>query len=169
MKVGRTIKNYDLTLTDKDINILIECIQDCKLDNFRHQNHAEGLLDQFVNIFLEENHEKYVRNYLEEVELYLKDYGINTDMIEIMIRKTKEYIENDPKYVFHHNAKTWAKMTAEINGIDTEESFGIVNRATIVYGEYAKDIIDEVMNTKPSESALKRNKDAQELLKRLRR
>lgn len=167
MKVGRTIKNYDLTLTDKDINILIECIQNCKLDNFRHQNHAEDLAEQFVNIFLDENHEKYVRNYLEEVELHLKDYGIEDDMIEIMIRKTKEYIENDPKYVFHHNAKTWAKMVAEINGIDTEEVYGENGFFGIVTGKYADKIREELL--KPvSQSAIQRNKDAQELLKKLR-
>jgi hypothetical protein len=44
----------------------------------------------------------------------------------------------------------------------------MINKATVVRGSYAEEIINEVINTKPSESALKRNKDAQKLLHKLR-
>ena len=96
MKVGRKVVNYDVTLTDKDINILIECIQRAKLDNFRHQNHAEALLEGFVKIFLDDNYEKYVNRYLE---LDIKD---------------------DKNYVFHFDPIDWAErlFETECNNIE---------------------------------------------------
>ena len=89
MKVGRKVTNYDITLNDKDITILIECIQKAKLDNFRHQNYADALLEGFVKIFLDDNYEKYVDRYLELVEIYLKkDHKIEDNKIEMLLNKT---------------------------------------------------------------------------------
>jgi len=109
MKVGHKVTNYNITLTDKDIAILIECIQKAKLDSFRYQNHADALLEEFVKIFLDDNYEKYVGKYLELVEIYLKhNHKIEDDKIEIMIEKTREEIEDDKNYVFHYDPVDWA-------------------------------------------------------------
>lgn len=104
MKVGYSVTNYDVTLTDKDIEVLIECIQKVKLDNYRHTNHAEAMLEEFVGIFLDENKEKYVNRYLELVGRYLEHgHKIKPDQVAIMLDKTKEKIENDYNYVFHYD------------------------------------------------------------------
>jgi len=114
MKIGRKVTNYDITLTDKDIEILIECIQKCKLDNFRHTNHAEALLEELVGIFLDENYDKYVSRYLELVGIYLKhNHKIEDGKIEILLNKTREKIENDYVYVFHYDSEDWAKRLAD--------------------------------------------------------
>jgi len=114
MKVGHKITYYDVTLTDKDINILIECIQKAKLDNCRHQNHAEALLEGFVKIFLDDNYEKYVNGYLNEVGIYLKNnHKIEDNKIEKLIIKTREEIEDDKNYVFHYDSEDWAERLFE--------------------------------------------------------
>jgi len=121
MKVGHKVTNYDITLTDKDIAILIECIQKAKLDNFRHQNHAESLLEDFVGIFLDENYEKYVGRYLELVGIYLKyNHKIEDDKIEKLIEKTREEIEDDKNYVFHYDPEDYASslFETECNNIE---------------------------------------------------
>jgi len=114
MKVGRKVTYYDVTLTDKDITILIECIQRAKLDNFRHQNHAEALLEGFIKIFLDDNYEKYVGNYLELVGTYLKhNHKIEDNKIEMLLNKTREEIEDDKNYVFHYDPVDWASRLFE--------------------------------------------------------
>ena len=114
MKVGRKVTNYDITLNDKDIAILIECIQKAKLDNCRHQNHAESLLEGFVKIFLDDNYEKYVGRYLELVGMYLKhNLMIEDNKIEMLLNKTREEIEDDKNYVFHYDPVDWASRLFE--------------------------------------------------------
>jgi len=121
MKIGRKITNYDMTLTDKDIEILIECIQKCKLDNFRHMNHAEALLEEFVKIFLDDNYEKYVGRYLELVGIYLKhNHKVEDKKIEKLLNKTREEIEDDKNYVFHYDPEDYASrlFETECNNIE---------------------------------------------------
>jgi len=121
MKIGRKITNYDMTLTDKDIEILIECIQKCKLDNFRHTNHAESLLEGFVGIFLDENYDKYVNRYLELVGIYLEhNHKVEDGKIEKLLNKTREEIEDDKNYVFHYDPEDWSKklFETECNNIE---------------------------------------------------
>ena len=114
MKVGRKVTNYDIALNNKDIAILIECIQKAKLDNFRHQNHAESLLEGFVKIFLDDNCEKYVGRYLELVGIYLKhNHKIEDNKIEMLLNKTREEIEDDKNYVFHYDPEDWAERLFE--------------------------------------------------------
>jgi len=114
MKVGRKVTNYDMTLNDKDITILIECIQKAKLDNCRHMNHAEALLEGFIKIFLDDNYEKYVNRYLELVGIYLKhNHKIEDDKIEKLIEKTREEIEDDKNYVFHYDPEDYASRLFE--------------------------------------------------------
>ena len=109
MKVGRKVTNYDITLNDKDITILIKCIQKAKLDNIRHQNHAEALLEGFVKIFLDDNYEKYVGRYLELVGIYLKhNHKIEDNKIKVLLNKTREDIKDDKNYVFHFDPVDWA-------------------------------------------------------------
>jgi len=164
MKVGRKVTNYDITLTDKDINILIECIQRAKLDNFRHQNHAEALLEGFIKIFLDDNYEKYVGNYLELVEIYLKhNHKIEDNKIEMLLNKTREDIKDDKNYVFHFDPVDWAERLVRMK-LDTMK----LEKATVVEGEYADKIREELLR-KPSDKAIERNKRASELLKKLRK
>jgi len=114
MKVGHKVTNYDITLNDKDIAILIECIQKAKLDNCRHMNHAESLLEGFVKIFLDDNYEKYVGKYLELVEIYLKhNHKIEDGKIERLLNKTREDIKDDKNYVFHFDPVDWAECLFE--------------------------------------------------------
>ena len=173
MKVGRKVTNYDITLNDKDIAILIECIQKAKLDNFRHQNHADALLEEFVKIFLDDNYEKYVGRYLELVGIYLKhNHKIEDNKIEKLIIKTKEDIKDDKNYVFHFDPVDWAKRLAD--GFEQQSNDGdapirlSLDRETVAEGEYADKIREELLR-KPSVGAIERNKRAQELLKKLRR
>jgi hypothetical protein len=98
-----------VTLTDKDIEILIECIRKCKLDNCRHTMHAESLLEDFVEIFLDINKDKYINRYIELVGRYLEhDHKLEPEQIEIMLNKTREEIEDDRNFVFHYEPDDWA-------------------------------------------------------------
>jgi len=173
MKVGRKVTNYDITLTDKDITVLIECIQKAKLDNIRHQNHAEALLEGFVKIFLDDNYEKYVGRYLELVGIYLKyNHKIEDNKIEILLKKTREDIKDDKNYVFHYDPEDWSNRLAngfEQQSNDEDEPIRLsLDRVTEVYGEYADKIREELLR-KPSDKAIERNKRSQELLRKLRR
>jgi len=172
MEVGRKVTNYDITLSDKDIEILIECIQKVKLNNCRHQNHAEALLEGFIKIFLDDNKEKFVGRYLELVGIYLKhNHKVEDDKIEKLIIKTREEIEDDKNYVFHFDPVDWANRLAngfEQQSNDEDEPIRLsLDRVTEVYGEYADKIREELLR-KPSDKAIERNKRAQDLLKKLR-
>ena len=163
MKVGHKVTNYDLNLTDKDISILIECIQKAKLDNYRHQNHAEALLEGFVKIFLDDNYEKYVGRYLELVGIYLKhNHKLEDNKIEMLLSKTREEIEDDKNYVFHYDPVDWASRLVKNSGINTRDN------ETIVEGKFADEIRKELLK-KPSARAIARNKRASELLDKLRK
>jgi len=173
MKVGHKVTNYDITLTDKDIVILIECIQKAKLDNCRHQNHAESLLEGFIKIFLDDNYEKYVGRYLELVGIYLKhNHKIEDGKIKVMVEKTRNQIENDYGYVFHYDPEDWAKKLADsVEQQSNDEDIPIrlsLDRVIEAEGEYADKIREELLR-KPSDKAIERNKRAQELLRKLRR
>jgi len=162
MKVGHKVTNYDLNLTDKDISILIECIQKAKLDNYRHQNHAEALLQGFIKIFLDDNYEKYVDRYLELVGIYLKhNHKIEDNKIEMLLNKTREEIKDDKNYVFHFDPVDWAERLVKNSGINTRDN------ETIVKGKFADEIRKELLK-KPSAGAIARNKRASELLDKLR-
>jgi len=121
MEVGQKVTNYDITLSDKDITVLIECIQKAKLENCRHTMHAEALLEELVGIFLDKNYEKYVNRYLELVGIYLKhNHKIEDNKIEKLIIKTREEIEDDKNYVFHYDPEDWSKklFETECNNIE---------------------------------------------------
>ena len=163
MKVGRKVTNYDITLNDKDIAILIECIQKAKLVNCRHQNHADALLEGFVKIFLDDNCEKYVSKYLELVGIYLKhNHKIEDNKIEMLLNKTREEIEDDKNYVFHYDPVDWAEHLVKNSGVNTRDN------ETIVEGKFADEIRKELLK-KPSAGAIARSKRASELLDKLRR
>jgi len=173
MKVGRKVTNYDIALNDKDIAILIECIQKAKLDNCRHQNHAEALLEGFIKIFLDDNYEKYVNRYLELVGICLKhNHKIEDGKIEKLIEKTREDIKDDKNYVFHFDPIDWAKRL--VDRFEQQSNDGDVpirlslDRETVAEGEYADKIREELLR-KPSDKVIARNKRASELLKKLRR
>lgn len=120
MRIGHKVTNYDLSLTDKDINVLIECIRKSKLSDCRDQVHAWELLDQFVEIFLDDNKEKYVDRYLDEVEMYLKhNHKIESDKIVKMLEKTREMIEDENECVFKFDSEDWADCL--VRGIDYYE------------------------------------------------
>lgn len=156
MEVGRKITKYNVSLTDKDIDILIECLQKSKLDNFRHQNHAESLLEEFIKIFLDDNRDKYINRYLSEVEMFLEhNYKLDSDQVVSMAEQTKERINDDYKYVFHYDSEDWAKRLVEGYECDSDDR------------DYEAEIIADVMR-KPSDKVIERNKRCSKLLKKLR-
>ena len=155
MNVKKKVVRYDLSITDKDITILIECIRKSKLENCRHTLHAESLLDSFVGMFLDENKEKYINRYLELVGRYWEyEHNIELDRIEMMLNFTRDRINDDHNYVFHYDSKDWAIRL--VNGFECSDD-----------KDYEAEIIADVMK-KPSDKAIQRNKNAQELLRKLR-
>jgi len=154
------------------------------------------LKELFPNEDIEQNHDiEYINQYLDGVKCHLRiKYNISPEIVDSWLDKLREHINDDPEYVFHYNAEYWADFMVEASGEimpkklrfgviepkscegfpwgKNDESpyqgiFDFINKATVVSGEYADEIREEILR-KPSESALDRNKRAQELLRKLR-
>ncbi len=176
MQVGRRIIKYDLSLTDKDIDILIECIRKSRLSDCRDQMQAWNLLDGFVQIFLDDNREKYINTYLTEVEMFLKhNHKIDDGLIIKMLEKTRECIDDNSEDVFHFDSEDWADRLVRSNVKVMAKKFeeSIVNQEDCINSEmnYRQQMIDSVFNISEEgrQRAIQRNKRCSELLGQLRK
>jgi len=63
---------------------------------------------------------KYRENYINEVHLSLKEFGLGKNDINVLMGKFKNMIKKDPLYVFHYNSKYWASYILEASGMDKQ-------------------------------------------------
>lgn len=147
MQVGRTHKKYDVTLTEKDVEILIECIQKAKMENYRNVMYSQGLLDDFVGIFLDENKENYVNRYIELVGIYLKsNHEVEPDKIVELQNKTREKLEDERNFVFHYDPEDWAKrlFETECNCVEDIPRSLIIKRMGIIDNDDVLELDNEI-------------------------